>query len=125
MKSIEKIYRNILGTASVVMKVGNMRKADDFCVYPMAETAETIHLQSGKRWIDLDTKTGHGYITNGKGGHPNRWLLALQKARGEAQEFTLGSDELAYLKMNIFATAGKSVGNSVITSDNSAAANIL
>ena len=102
-----------------------MRKEDDFSIYPMHEATKTIYLQSGKRWAEIDTETGNGTITNGKGGHPNRYLLAMQQARKEAQTFTLPSDELAYLKMNIFATAGKSVGNAIIRTDNSGASEIL
>jgi hypothetical protein len=45
--------------------------------------------------------------------------------RGQAQTFKLSEIDLQALKMQIFTTAGTKVGNSVISTDNSGAFEIL
>ena len=123
-RMIIEVRKNRMGTADVELKAGNMRAADEFIVYPMPDKTDKILLQSDKRWCEIDANTGNGVITNGKGGHPNRWLLSMQIAEGTAQRFIVPSDELAYLKMGIFETTGKLVGD-FIKSDNSGAEYIL
>lgn len=116
--------KNIIGTISFDMQLKGWRKPQEFIVYPMSESAEAILIQSDKRWAEINPETGETQMTNGKGGHPNRWLLMLQQARKEAVSFTLDPLDLQALKMHIFTTAGKQVGN-LILSDNSAANQIL
>lgn len=118
-------HRNCLGTLSLDLKLPKWRKPQDFCVYPMQETEKTIYLQSDKRWIEIDSETGEAWMTNGKGGHPNSWLLVFQRARGQAETFVINSVDLQALKMQIFTTAGAKVGNSVIITDNSGAFSII
>jgi hypothetical protein len=116
---------NILGTLSFDLQMPKWRKPQNFCVYPMHEKSEAILIQSDKRWAEIDVNTGEMYMTNGKGGHPNSWLLILQKAKGEAERHQVDGATLSCVKMQIFTTAGKSVGNSVMTTDNSGAYSII
>ena len=122
---IDNFRKNIMGTMSFEMKLKNWRKPQEFIVYPMSDSADIILIQSSKRWAEINPKTGEMLMTNGKGGHPNSWLLVLQKARGEAEAYQLNPVDLSALKMHIFTTAGSKVGSSIVYSDNSAAANII
>ena len=118
-------HRNIMGTISFEMKAPNMRKPQEFIVYPMHEKSDKILIQSDKRWAEICVNSGAVEMTNGTGGHPNSWLLQLQKITGKAQKFTISEIDLQTLKMQIFTTAGKSVGNAVISTDNSGAFEII
>ena len=104
-----------------------MRKEQDFIIYPLdrSNDAATILCQSDSRWLEIDTKTGECWITSAQSGHHNRWMLAMQKAQGKAKQFTLSPVELSELKMHVFTTADKNAGNSVITTDNSGAFNVI
>ena len=118
-------HKNIMGTVSFDLKLPKWRKPQGFIVYPMSEATKKVYLQSSKRWIELDLETGAAEMTNGKGGHPNSWLLMLQKSRGLHETFTVSAVDLQALKMHIFTTAGASVGSSFVLSDNSGAFNII
>jgi len=58
-------------------KLGNMRKAVDWTVYPAsynaskskAEGAQMLFIQSNKRACAINVKTGEGMLSNGR-GHP-------------------------------------------------------
>ena len=80
------------GFSSIVLKVGNMRNEQSFTIYPYSG-GDTIFLQSDKRIIRLNLKTGKGIINpkneqNGAYGHhlyngigcevPNESLVSLQ-----------------------------------------------
>ena len=116
--------KNRMGTISFDMQLPKWRKVQEFIVYPMSEKSEKILIQSEKRWAEIDVKTGQMKMTNGKGGHQNSWLLALQKARGESEAYVMSEVDLSALKMQIFMTAGDDVGGIVI-SNNSGAFNII
>jgi hypothetical protein len=118
---IKNIGRCILGTAKFDAKFEGMRKEQNFTVYPMAETSDKISCQSEGRWLEIEIATGNCWITSSQSGHHNSWMLGLQKAWGKAKQFTLDADQLEALKEGIRKTTGKSVGNSVITTDNSQA----
>lgn len=118
-----------MGTISFDAICPKWRQPQSFTVYPMqsGESAAVIHAQSQKRWADISVKTGNVAMTNGKGGHPNSWLLAMQMGMGTAEAHKISEDDMQALKEAIFATAGSKVGNNGmhVYSDNSAAVNIL
>jgi hypothetical protein len=126
---ISNIHKNRMGTISFEAICPRWRQPQEFIVYPMqsGETAEVIRIQSQKRWADISVKTGNVAMTNGKGGHPNSWLLAMQMGMGTAEAHKVSEDDMQALKEAIFATAGSKVGNNGmhVYSDNSAAVNIM
>jgi len=66
----------------LVLKLGNMRKAADFIVYPFKEGQTSLLIQSDKRIAQIELGTGEGVLSNGK-GHPgfaslNPWLGAMK-----------------------------------------------
>jgi hypothetical protein len=109
--TLSNFRRNILGTLSVEIKLPSWRKPQEFCAYPLdPSNFSTIHLQSDKRWIELNPKTGEAKMTNGKGGHPNGWLLMLQEARKQHETFTLSPEDLELLMSEVLKySSGKVV----------------
>jgi hypothetical protein len=126
---ISNIHKNIMGTISFDAICPKWRKPQSFIVYPLQESddAKVIYIQSEKRWANVSTESGKMIMTNGKGGHPNSWLLSLQIATRQAEAHQIDADDLQMLKEAIFKTAGSKVGNNAmhVYSDNSAAVNIL
>lgn len=121
---ITNIHKNIMGTTSFDMKVGNMRKAQDFIVYPISkgEQAKVLLIQSSTRIARLDINTGKGIMSqahsNGAYGHH----LQLDKLI----PFELSPLDTQALRMSIFVTADSKAGsNGVMFTDNSGAVNVL
>ena len=118
-------HTNIMGTLSFNLKLKGWRKEQEFTTYPIKEDTKKVFFQSDKRWIELDLESGKACMTNGKGGHPNSWLLAMQKATGQHQEFQVSEVDMQAIKMHIFTTASKYAGKSFVKTDNSGAARII
>jgi hypothetical protein len=123
---ITNFHKNRMGTLSFELKLPKWRKPQEFITYPMqsGDGCELLRFQSDKRWIECNINTGVCEMTNGKGGHPNSWLLAFQKIRGQHETFTISEADLQAIKMQVFITAGKMVGG-IVLSDNSGAYNII
>lgn len=109
--TLSNFHRNVLGTLSVEIKLPSWRKPQEFCAYPLdPSNFSAIHLQSDKRWIELNPKTGEAKMTNGKGGHPNSWLLMFQEARKQHETFTLSPEDLELLMSEVLKySSGKVV----------------
>lgn len=63
---------------SVTVKLGNMRKAQDFTIYPASPDSERFVIQSDKRIAQIDVAEKIAILSNGKGGHPGRDKLTPQ-----------------------------------------------
>ena len=61
-------------------KIGNMRKEKDFVVYPFAEGATGLKVQSDNRIAYIDLATGKGIVSDGKNGHQG--FIKLNPALG-------------------------------------------
>jgi len=60
----------------IALKLGNMRKAQDFIVYPESrDDGDKVLIQSDKRIAQIDTTTGEGLLSTGKGGHQGFMML--------------------------------------------------
>ena len=55
------------------LKVANMRAEQEFTFYPYAG-GEIVHLQSDKRWVELNLKSGEGKVSK-QNGHQTSWHL--------------------------------------------------
>lgn len=78
----------------MTLKLGNMRKAADFIVYPFSEGATTLTIQSDKRIASIELATGKGMLSNGK-GHPG--FHTLTKFLG-ATEIQVDEETIAKLR---------------------------
>ncbi len=110
-----------MGTLSLECQFNGMRKSQEFIVYPMHEGNETDNIL-----IQSDTRIGRIFLNTGNvimspprsGGSYNVHLMFAKEID------TLSGEELAGLKFRLVQTAGKRVGNNVISTDNSGAENV-
>jgi len=108
-------HRNIMGTLSFDMKLPNMRKAQDFIVYPASEKTDYITIQSNTRFGKIEMTTGRGLMSQ---SHANG-AYAVHMHIDKLVKFQLTDSQLEKLKEELAKTAGSSVGRSVVISDNS------
>lgn len=73
---------------SVMAKLGNMRRAQDFTVYPNQDNNQIV-IQSDKRIAAFDKFTGQGLLSDGKGGHQG--FIKLSPVLG-AKEITVSQE---------------------------------
>jgi hypothetical protein len=112
---LTNIHKNMMGTVDFDMKAGNMRKAQNFIVYPMKNAELRARIQSDKRsgWIMLDS----GSVTLFSGEHFNGDFAPVGKLSAEC---------LLMFKAAIFSTAsGKAGSNGVVFCDNSGALEVF
>jgi len=54
----------------ISLKLGNMRKAAEFIVYPHKHGDTELMIQSDKRIAKINLTTGKGVLSSGKDSHP-------------------------------------------------------
>lgn len=120
---IEKISSNIMGTTDITMKIKGMRKFQNFIVYPLDKdnSSNIITIQSGTRIGKIDVETGRGVMS--KSHSSGAYFHHLQM--DVLTKFELSDLDNTALKLKIFTSADKNAGNSVVSTDNSGAINIL
>jgi len=62
--------------ASITLKVANMKKEASFVLYPYSG-GDTIYLQSDKRWIEANIRTGAAKIIKKGVDYANSWKMAF------------------------------------------------
>lgn len=112
-----KFRRNIMGTTSFEFKLPNMRKMQDFIVYPATSGDTSIMIQSGTRIGRINMSNGEGIMSQSHASGAYGVHLQFDKLI----PFLLTADQLSALKEQVAKTAGSSVGSSVVKSDNSGA----
>lgn len=111
---IGNFRRNIMGTLSFDMKLSNMRKTQDFIVYPVQEKTDYITIQSDSRFGKIEMTTGRGLMSQ---SHPNG-AYGYHFQMDNKVKFQLSDEQLADLKMELAKTAGRNVGSMGVVSDN-------
>jgi hypothetical protein len=116
---LSTIRRNIMGTTSMVMKIKGMKKPQDFIVYPISadQAGKPITIQSDTRFGFLDLSSGRGLMSQ---SHPNG-AYSYHFTADKKVPFKLSETDLQRIKEHISGTAGSSVGNMGVSSDNSGA----
>lgn len=114
---ISNFNKNIMGTLSFDMKLENMRKEQDFIVYPISKGDTQIMIQSDTRIGRIDMASGNGKMSQ---SHPNG-AYGVHLQMDNLVPFQLEPNQLSELKAELSKTAGKNVGSSVVLSDNEGA----
>ena len=109
-----KFRKNIMGTLSFDMKLPNMRKAQDFIVYPVQEKTDYIMIQSDTRFGKIEMTTGRGLMSQ---SHANG-AYAVHLHIDKLVKFELTESQLEKLKEELAKTAGRNVGSAGVVSDN-------
>lgn len=121
MTIILSTKRNSVGTVSFDAKFKNMRKSQDFIVYPMKAGETTVMVQSDTRIGTIDLTTGAVRMAGPHAGGAYGVHLAFAK-----QLEPLPAEDLFKLKAAIQATAGKHVtGTGMVYVNNEGAADAL
>jgi hypothetical protein len=87
--------------ASIVLKVANMKKEANFVIYPYSG-GDTIYLQSDKRWIEANIRTGAAKIIKKGVEYANSWKMVLI---GHIQ-FELPSEAVQSIQNHLWNNAG-------------------
>ncbi len=114
---IGTIKGNIMGTTSFYMKMPNMRKEQDFIVYPIAsgDNATELLIQSDTRIGRLTVENGKGKMSQSHQGGAYNHNLSMDKL----VDFEISSVDLQRLTEFIKSTASKKAGKSgVMFTDN-------
>lgn len=114
--------RNCLGTMSFTLKLGKMKKAEEFCTYPVqrGDNGDKVYLQSHHRWAELNTRTGEIELSARRAQYANQMWLILCKVRGTDETDKATDGQLARMLSEIRGTANPMAGsNGIIYCDNS------
>lgn len=118
--------KNCLGTMDFTLKMGKMKKAEEFTTYPLqkGDTTEILRLQSGHRWAELNTKTGEVTMSARRAQYADSvWFcLCMIKHTTESDQAT--EEQLKQILEAVRGTAGDKVGDNCLgmICDNSNAA---
>lgn len=121
--TITSCRKNIMGTTSFNMKMPNMRKEQNFIVYPMQKGDDTnaILIQSDTRIGRLSLETGKGVMSQSHQGGAYSNHLVMDKL----DDFEVSTNEMELLKEHIRSTASAKAGLSgIMFCDNSNASKV-
>jgi hypothetical protein len=122
MTEISDFKTNLMGTASFMLQLPNMRKPQEFIVYPIQESDNPIiTIQSDTRIGKIDLSSGRGLMSESHAS--GAYFVHFQMDK--KTPFQLNDMQLSELKLKIKSTGGKEVGSRGIVSDNSGALNIM
>lgn len=110
-----------MGTVEFDGQFPGMRKPQDFIVYPMQDSGETITIQSDKRFGRIDLATGNGIVSASRAQYANSIWLAICMRDKTAVSFELPAEDCQTLRQWIKSTGGLLVGSSCVLSDNTGA----
>ena len=119
--------KTCLGTMKFTLRLGKMKKAEEFITYPIQKDDSPLHvyLQSGHRWAILNTKTGEVELSARRAQYANDIWLVVCRARGTNEFDRATPEQLSTMLDAIRATASPHAGGNNILSiycDNSNAA---
>ena len=110
--------KNCLGTMSFTLKMGKMKKAEDFCTYPIqkGEDGDIVRLQSSHRWAELNTRTGVIELSARRAQYANSIWLMICRANGTAERDLATETQLNEMLSAIRGTASPMAGGNNILS---------
>lgn len=110
--------KNCLGTMSFTLKMGKMKKAEEFVTYPVQkdDNGEKVWLQSSHRWAELNTKTGEIDLSARRAQYANSMWLMLCKIHGTAETDKASAEQLEQIRVAIHGTASPNAGGNNILS---------
>lgn len=120
---ISNMKKNCMGTLSFDGQFPGMRKAQDFCVYPISdEDPEDIKIQSDTRMGSINLKSGWLTMSNAHANGAYHHHLMLEGSK----VYKLSAEELFMLKAQVMATASGHAGtNGIVFCDNKGAAEVF
>ena len=104
--------KNCCGTMSFTLKIGKMKKAEEFCTYPIqkGDNGDKVFLQSSHRWAELNTKTGEIIMSARRAQYAtSMWLLEC-RIKGTAEKDNATPEQLNEMLAAIRGTASPMAG---------------
>lgn len=119
--------KNCMGTMDFTMRIGKMKKAEEFTTYPISESdsGKILYLQSSHRWAEMNTETGEITMSARRAQYANSVWLTYCKIHGTTEKDRASDEQLAKMLEAIRGTASPMAGGNNILSvycDNSNAA---
>lgn len=115
---IIKMAKDCLGTMEFTLKLGRMKKAEDFVTYPIQkdDDGSKVWLQSHHRWAELNTRTGEIELSARRAQYANNLWLMLCKINGTAETDKATPEQLERMLSAIRRTASPNAGGNNILS---------
>lgn len=114
---VTNIRKNIMGTISFDGRFEQMRKAQDFIVYPLADSGTVITVQSDTRFGRIDLFNGLVTMSQPHAGGAYSHHLLMDKPVYSM----IAAEECQLLRDCVKRTGGLQVGSSIVKSDNTGA----
>ena len=110
--------KGCLGTMEFVLKIGRMKKAEEFVTYPVQkdDNGDKVWLQSSHRWAELNTRTGEIELSARRAQYANSMWLMLCKINGTAETDKATTEQLSEMLSAIRGTASPNAGGNNILS---------
>lgn len=104
--------KNCLGTMSFTLKLGKMKKAEEFTTYPIQsdDDGKYIHLQSDHRWAALETNSGKIVVSARRAQYANYIWLRMCMANGTAETDLATAEQLETMLNAVRSTANPMAG---------------
>lgn len=108
--------KNRLGTMSFTLKMGKMKKAEEFTTYPIQrdDNGAVLRLQSSHRWAELNTKTGEIELSARRAQYANSMYLLICKINGTAESDKATAEQLNEILSAVRSTASPMAGGNNI-----------
>lgn len=110
--------KNCLGTMDFTLRMGKMKKAEEFVTYPVQkdDNGDKVWLQSHHRWAELNTRTGEIELSARRAQYANSMWLMLCKINGTAESDKATKEQLEQICSAIRGTASPNAGGNNILS---------
>jgi hypothetical protein len=115
---IVSMKKNCLGTMDFTIKMGKMKKAEEFTTYPIAkdDDAAVLRLQSSHRWAEMNTKTGEVIMSARRAQYANSVWLMCCKLNHTTESDKATEEQLEQMLSAIRGTASPMAGGDNILS---------
>jgi hypothetical protein len=111
---ITDFKKNCMGTMDFSLKFKGMRKAEEFCVYPIEGKTDIVYFQSDHRWAQLDLKSKTFEVSARRAQYANSvWFMVCQIHHTITVE-KLTDEQFGLMIEKIRETAGERVGNNIL-----------
>lgn len=110
--------KNCMGTMDFTLKLGKMKKAEEFCTYPIQkdDNGDILRLQSSHRWAEVNTRTGEVCLSARRAQYACSVWLTCCKLKGTAENDTIPVETLERMLTAIRQTASPMAGGNNILS---------
>ena len=93
------IKKSVLGK-KFTLKMGKMKKAEEFCDYPILKTSDgrkLLPLQSAHRWAEIDLESGDVLLSARRNQYATSWFLIECRVKGIAETDKATEEQLKQL----------------------------